>query len=254
MSAPTLAAARIVVLLAVNARGAKFHRRFEPTDLELERPGYLETDMQFGITSGDFGAGRLYLPDYEVDLGLTSRVELDLDGSFALDPLKQTPTFKTGEPLWTSVKIGLFDVEDAGPARVAAAGLQLGPRLTINSDGTLGSGYGALALGRLDFGAERVVVNAGALLDEVSPRVFELGLVLGLDLAVDLDSRGRWSLTGEAGITHYLPAFPDQLAFTWGVAYDTGDASYSIATLVSPIGISDRAALLLGWSPRVRAF
>src|SRR6185295_2900966 len=68
------------------------HRRFEPTDLEFEKPGFLEVDTQMGPTTGDFPkTGRIYVPDYEIDLGLTDRIELDLDGSFSIEPLRTAP-------------------------------------------------------------------------------------------------------------------------------------------------------------------
>src|SRR5690349_10275820 len=64
---------------------ARPHRRlFEPTDLELERPGVLELDLQAGLVRGP-DAFRLSIPDAELDVGLLPDLEIDLDGAFALE-------------------------------------------------------------------------------------------------------------------------------------------------------------------------
>ena len=97
-----------VVALAGESRAAGTSRsRFEPTDLELERPGTTEVDLQTGVLYGDGSAGlRLAVVDFELDLGLLPNVELDVDGAFSLNNLETpTPAF-AGEALWTSVKLG----------------------------------------------------------------------------------------------------------------------------------------------------
>ena len=57
---------------------------FEPTDLELEDPGVSEFDLQAGLIRGQ-GPWRLVIPDFEIDLGILRNLELDLDGSYALE-------------------------------------------------------------------------------------------------------------------------------------------------------------------------
>src|SRR5690242_17343954 len=57
---------------------------FEPTDLDLEESGIIELDLQFGPLRGP-DAWRVVLPDFELDLGLTSNVELGLDGAYAVE-------------------------------------------------------------------------------------------------------------------------------------------------------------------------
>src|SRR3989442_1722448 len=52
---------------------------FEPTDLELEQPGMLEVDLQFGVIRSR-GPARVVVPDFEVDVGILPNLELDIDG------------------------------------------------------------------------------------------------------------------------------------------------------------------------------
>lgn len=258
------ASAALFVLMtfsrATNAAPAM--HRFEPTDLELEDPGTVEVDLQLAATSGDrtatfrTGAGRLYAPDYEIDVGLSSRLELDFDGAFSLDPMRGGGTKLTAsEPFWSSVKVGLLDLRDVGPAHAAAFGLQLGPRLPFGSD-LHGVGYELIALANLDFGRAHLVFNAGGLVDPAngSERTRPRAAIGGVDVTVDLDPSKRWSFQGELGGGYFFAGSPHQLATTGGVAYDTGKMQWSLLTLISLQGPSDRVGLLLGLAPRIDVF
>ena len=77
LNAPALIAAAIFA--ARPASAAKHH--FEPTDLDLQDPGLVELDLQLGFARAD-GPWRAVLPDAELNLGLSDRVEIDVD--FAL--------------------------------------------------------------------------------------------------------------------------------------------------------------------------
>lgn len=246
----------VLASFAARAEAATLRPRFEPTDLELEKPGVLDVDVQVGATSGDGALGRFYAPDYEIDLGLTRRLELDIDGAFAVEPLRGGRAgLAIGEPLWTSVKIGLFDLGDAGTVHTAAAGLQLGPRLPLGA-GFRGVGYGALALAAVDFGKASLVLQAGALLDPETPSVKKhaLGFVGGVDARIALDPAGSFAFVGELAGGHYLSVLSDQVTVTGGVSWTTGAVEWSLVSLLAPIGTSDRAGLLLGCSPRLRLF
>lgn len=239
-----------------SAQAASLRPRFEPTDLELEDIGTIEADLQIGPTSGDATSGRLYAPDYEIDVGLSSRVELDVDGAFALEPLRRGRTaFAVGEPLWTSVKLGLLDIRDVGPARAAAFGVQLGPRLPLGSD-QRGVGYALLTLAGLELGRAHLIFNAGALVDPAprETRARPCAVVGGVDATIDLDASKRWSFVAALGGGYYVADFPHQLTATGGVAFDTGSTQWSVVTLVSPVGGSDRVGLLLGLSSRWKIF
>lgn len=230
--------------------GASRHRRFEPDDLELEKAGTLDVDLQVGPlrdTSGS--AHRVVLPDFELGLGLTSNVELDVSGAFSADSSSGARRF-SGEALWIASKLELFDDHDrAGNA--FAVGLELGPRLpTLGSEGI---GYGALGL--LGYKGRRIglVLNAGTLFDPgASPHATPSGsLLFGLDLNVELSPSGRWSAQSELGFTHYLGADPDELEATLGGTYavsKTLDASLTL--LAGAAAAAQHAGLLLGLSPQ----
>lgn len=253
-------AVALVATAPTNAGASSFRPRFEPTDLELEDPGTLELDLQVGPTTGDHGAGRFFLPDYELDVGLLPRFEIDVDGAAALEPLSpgnggDKTRLAIGEPLWTSAKVGLFDLKDVGPLDGTALGLQLGPRLPLAKD-LRGAGYEALALVGLDRGAIHVVLNAGGLVDPAvsGARRRPFGVLGGVDLAIDLDAAKRWSLTGEAGGGYYLAEYPKQLTLTAGAAWDTAPMALSLIALYTPIGDADRFGVLAGVAPKITLF
>src|SRR5436190_20858536 len=82
---PSILIALLVATLPSVAHAARHVRPiFEPTDLELEDPGTMEADLQLGFVRGK-DAGRVVIPDVELDLGLTRVVELDLDGAYAIE-------------------------------------------------------------------------------------------------------------------------------------------------------------------------
>jgi hypothetical protein len=57
---------------------------FEPTDLEMERTGVLDIDVQVGAIRSP-GPWRAVMPDFELDFGLLPYLELDLDGAYAVE-------------------------------------------------------------------------------------------------------------------------------------------------------------------------
>jgi hypothetical protein len=120
-------------------------RFFEPTDMEFEEPGMAELDMPFGLVRGE-DAYRVSAPDFEFDLGLTSNLELDIDGEFAVGgPDTGEFTFDRTAPdnLWTSLKAGLLDFGDE--ANAWTSGIQLGPKLPL-AHGNQGVGVEGLLL------------------------------------------------------------------------------------------------------------
>src|SRR6187399_1337448 len=101
---------------------------FEPTDLDLEDPHTLDLDTQFGVVfRDDPPKTRVFVPDSELDYGLTKRVELDVDGAVSLAKVDGKTTGFV-DPLWTAVKLGFVeDKDELDPRRVYALGAQLGP-------------------------------------------------------------------------------------------------------------------------------
>ena len=217
----------------------------------------LELDLQFGATRGDGDAGnRLVLPDFEIDLGLTPNVELDVDGAFSLDRY-DTPTRRfTGEALWTAVKLGFFDTRNDAGTRSFALGAQIGPRIATVGD-TRGVGYGALALVGFNDRRTHWVLNSGAFLDpgpEIT-RGQQKSVVAGLDFSLDLDRRSVWSLDTELAFAHYLSPDPDEATGSLGAAFDpTGRLEVSLTALVGFLPGYDRFALLVGVTPCLDLF
>jgi hypothetical protein len=250
-----LAGATLVAALA-GARDAGARRvrpHFEPTDLELEDTGVTELDLQVGATSGNGDSGnRLLLPDFELDIGLLPNVELDLDGAFSVVHFDRTNRSLAGDPLWTAVKLGLYDSREAQEPNVVAVGLQLGPR--IPTIGARGVGYAALALvGFTDHGRQ-FVLNLGGIIDpgERITRGQSTSLVGGLDVSIDLDSRSTWSLLGEVAGAHYLSADPDEIITTAGVGFSANaNLDLSLVVLADLLPGGDRLGVLLGASPKV---
>jgi len=243
---------------------------FEPTDLELEKPGVLDVDVQVGAIRSQ-GPARVVIPDFEVDFGIFPNLELDVDGAYAIEGPAMGPfAFDHAAPdsLWLSLKIGLFDWnnnEDAPAGAAAGApasadawaiGLQVGPKLPVAS-GSSGVGAEGLLLVARVLGKTHLVLNSGAFIDPrpdpASGR--PIGLELGLDLDRDLDAAGHFSLTGELSGVVFLSSDPRQLLATAGITWSATDSlDVSLIGLVGFLEGSDRYGVLLGLSPKVRLF
>ena len=132
-----------VLLIATSAHAAK-HPRFEPTDLEIERPGISEIDLQVGLVRGP-DAWRFVVPDFEIDLGLLDYVELVLDGAYSVEGVdvgKVGPVLfdhQAPENLWPSIRVALGDWHNRSTDSWFALGAQAGPKLPI-ANGASGIG------------------------------------------------------------------------------------------------------------------
>jgi hypothetical protein len=247
-----LSAALLGVLLLTthSAFAAPRRRHFEPDDLELEEPGILDFDLQVGPVWGSSPSGNhVLMPDFEIGLGLTRNLELDVSGTFTLDR-EHGQRHVTGDALWLAAKLGLFDTRD-GAGNTWAFGLELGPRLPTLDAG--GIGYGALGLLGYTRGRLALVLNAGSLIDPGASRSEEhpTSVVFGLDLNAQLDEHGAWSLQSELGFAHYLSSDPDELAFTLGATYAVARRlDLSLMALTGLLPNTDHAGLLLGVSPQ----
>ena len=251
MKAPSAALFALLVTASNAARAAPRRHHFEPDDLELERAGILDFDLQAGPVLGNSSSGdRVLIPDFEIGLGLTSNVELDVIGSFSIYRQNGRPAV-TGDSLWIASKLGLVDERDRH-GNAWALGLELGPRLP--TFGAVGIGYGALGLLGFKHRWLSLVLNAGSFidpgtsLDEKGPR----SLLLGLDMNAELDPRGQWSLQSELALAHYLGPDPDQLALAFGATYAVSShLDVSLTALGGFFPHSDHFALLLGASPQL---
>jgi len=233
--------------------------RFEPTDLEWEDTGVAELDLQVGPVRSSDGPLRIVVPDFEIDLGLLSWLELDLDGAYAVSGPDTGPfslDHSAPDALWPSVKLGLYGFHDDDAKIGAALGWQVGPKLPV-ARGSHGLGVESLiVIG----GAVRhliLALNVGGFYDPApdATSARPIGLELGLDLQYKLDNIDRFTLTGELGGTHFISNDPDQaqvtLGFVWTVV-PTLDLSIT-GLLGTPSG-GDKYGLLFGISPKVRLF
>jgi hypothetical protein len=236
-----------------HAAGRRLRTHFEPTDLELEDAGTLEADLQTGYVRADDGT-RLVLPDLELDLGLLPNLELDLDGAYAIaGPAEGGFGFDHAAPdsLWAAIKLGLASVD--GPDSGAGLGVQLGPKFPVAS-GSRGLGIEALLLAGVRAGQLHVACNLGAFADPQADGSDERsrGLEAGLDVDLDLDRAGVWSLTFELGGVHFLSNDPHQLLATAGAAWaPVPTLELSLTVLAGLLAGGDQAGVLLGVSPKI---
>jgi hypothetical protein len=245
-----------VLAVAAVAGAAPVRRVFEPTDMELAEPGTLELDMQFGVVRGE-DAYRVSTPDFEVDLGLTGALEIDLDGELAVaGPDSGAFAIERWAPdnLWASLKAGLLDVADTDADTAWTIGAQLGPKLPL-ARGNRGVGVeGLLLVGRRNRRTE-VVLNLGGLVDPAadarSPR--PMAVEGGVDLDHPLDAAGRWSLTAELGGARYVSPDDDQLSTSLGITWSPSDTlDVSLLAFRGWLSGGDRWGVLVGISPAVR--
>jgi hypothetical protein len=248
--------ARLALLCALStvalsaSAGAK-RRHFEPDDLELENAGVLDLDLQAGPVLGtSTSQNHLFLPDFEIGLGLTPDVELDVSGAFSFDRVGGK-RHVTGDALWVATKLGLFDSSDS-PGDAWALGLELGPRFpTVDSGGV---GYGALALVGYTHHGLAWVLNAGTLVDPGASiaDAHASSVVGGVDFNAELAARSRWSLQSELGFAYYFSPDPHELSFSVGTTYAVSPRlDLSLTALSGFLHGTDHAALLVGVSPQV---
>jgi hypothetical protein len=237
-----------VLALPLAAHGRPLRPRFEPTDLELETPGTVEVDLQVGFIQGQ-GPYRVVAPDVEIDVGILTNLELDLDWTYALE---QPFDHSTPDNVWVSFKLGLLDVRDPRHASAWALGLQLGPRLAAAPTAS-GAGFEALVLAAHERRRVHLVLNAGAIADPpMRPGGRPIAFETGLDLAVDIDSRGRFSLTGAIAGVFFLSSDPHQLTLSAGVGWSPRESwQLTLTWLVGLLDGSDRYGVLLGYSQKL---
>jgi hypothetical protein len=245
-----LRASTVLLALSIALHASAKRRHFEPDDLELEHVGTLDLDLQGGPLFGTSDSrNHVLLPDFEIGLGVTPDVEVDVSGAFTLDRINGR-RHVTGDPLWVATKLGLFDTR-ATDGDAWALGVELGPRFpTLEAAGI---GYGALGLLGYTHGSIAWVLNAGTLIDpgeRVGAR-HPSSLVCGLDVNANLDPLGIWSVQSELGTAYYLGPDPHELSFTFGTTYAaTPKLDVSLTAFSGFLRHTDHAGLLLGVSPQ----
>ena len=256
------AAAAILCASIVTFVSAAAHARtgtrplFEPTDLQLERPGIVDFDFQLGVIRGR-GPWRVVVPDFELNFGFMRNVELDLDGTYALEGTSSSPfaqTHAVPDALWPSIKVGLMDLYDDERPRAWAIGFQIGPKLPV-ARGSSGIGVEGLVLLGVLFEKTHLILNAGALADpHPSPgEARPFGIETGLDIHSSLDKDDTYAFIGELAAVHFFSSDPHQLLTTAGLNYSpTSYLDLSAVALWGWLNGSDRYGLLLGVTPKVR--
>lgn len=243
--------ALLLILIAREAHAAK-HPRFEPTDLEMENPGISEVDLQVGPVDGQ-NAWRMVMPDFEIDLGLLDSVELDLDGTYAIEGGNGRTFFDHQLPdnLWPSVKVAIGHWKNSPQDRAWAMGAQVGPKIPIATNAN-GVGFEGLVLFGMKTGNLHAILNVGGLVDPHTgsaprPKGVEGGLDLQYDLVPD-----RWAFLGELGGIYYTSADAHQLAATGGIQYSVNEQlDLSVVVLVGFASGSDPVGVLFGASPKL---
>lgn len=247
-----------VLLTAVQPAAAQRpRRRFEPTDLRLQPAGVAEVDWQGGVVTGEDGQ-RAFLPDFEASLGISSHVELELDGTFGLDQLSK-PVFLDNTLL--AVRIGVVDEPDApGSTSSWSAGIQAGPRLPTLPQ-THGLGLEALAIVGRTTGGMHLFAQFGSLIDPSESvagyrrPVHPFGIEGGLDLDLDLDQHDTWSLSAELGGIKYFSPHRDQIHVATGPALRVSKwLELSVVGLVGLLSGGDRLGAFLGANTRFSVF
>jgi hypothetical protein len=229
---------------------------FEPTDLEMEQTGVVEIDVQVGAIRGQ-GPWRVVMPDFELDVGVLSWLELDLDGAYAIEGPTSGPfSFDHSAPdsLWPCLKLALPASHDSEVARALSVGMQLGPKVPIAA-GSHGIGFEGLVLVGYALGPLNTVLNLGGFADPAPDAAAgrPIGLEGGVDLELQLGSSNRYSLTGELSGVRFVTDDPHQLLATAGFKWAaTQMLDLSIIGLWGFLAGSDRYGVLLGISPKVR--
>jgi hypothetical protein len=249
-----LMAATVAVPAGVSARP---RHRFEPTDLEWEATGVFELDIELGAVRSP-NAGRLLVPDFELDIGILDNVEFDIDGSYALESSSGAFTFDHAVvgSLWPSLKIGVWDDHDYETQRAQAFGIQFGPRIPLAS-GAHGLGGEALVV----WGGSRrgltVALNFGGFVEPPPDAVSQyfLGLEGGVDLELALDQHDRLQLLGELAGAYFFTSDPSQLHTTAGLNWTVNaNLNLSVVGLFGFLPGDDRYGILFGFEPKLRLF
>lgn len=224
------------------ARRHRFRTRFEPRTLDLEDPGVLTIDGEFGAFYGDGeDGGRISAPDLELGLALTERLELGLEAGLTVTQLDTPDKQLSGDPLWPTLIATLIGVEDE-EKDAFGLGIQAGPRLpSVGARDALGVA-GLVLLGG---GTPRVQVigNVGATYD----RSQTAAILFGVDLQVALDGRGRFAFLADVGGLYAFGGEPAQLIVDVGASWDVTDAlELSLLALAGPVFEGDRVGVLFG--------
>lgn len=222
--------------------------------MEIESPGAVEIDLQMGVIRGR-DPYSFSVPDFELDLGLTDRLELDLDGAFTLqgeDSGKFGVARLARDNLWLCLKLGLLDHRFIGETSGVTLGIQAGPKLPV-AVGNHGFGVETLLLASYFSPLTHTELNAGFLLDPngADGAGRPLGIEGGIDFERQFGLASRWALAAEIGGIRFVSEDAAQLSATAGCVWSPTDSlDLSVSGLVGLVQGSDRYGALLGIAPK----
>jgi len=248
----------VALLVAKDAEAQRVRRRFEPTDLRLTPTGVAEIDLQAGYLRSDQGHSRVFAPDVEASIGVSERVELEVDTTYG---------FHDGEAdflddTWASLRLGIVDDRREGESQADAAwaaGAQAGPRIPTTSL-SKSIGFEGIFIAGRNVGPAHVFGQIGGLVDPFDlafapRRVRPVAIEGGLDLDLDLDQVDAWSLHAELGGARYFSPHPDQIHASAGPSYRVVPwLEVSVVGVAGLLPGADRWGVLFGMAPRFRAF
>lgn len=246
--------AALVSLLMTGVCHARTHvrRHFEPTDLEFERSGTTELDLETGFFRSD-DTWRLVAPDFELDLGLTNWLELGVDGAFSIEGAPGRPfsfDHVAPDPLWPALKLGLLGaIDDEG--RSYAIGAQVGPKLATAA--MHGVGFEGLLLAGAHAGRSDALLNFGGFTDPAPDGGSRpIGFETSLAWSQDLDASGTYSLNCGLSAVVFTSADTAQLQATFGPTYSASEwLDVSVTALVGFLSGGDRFGVSLGVAPHL---
>jgi hypothetical protein len=234
-------------------------RRFDPEDLQLEEPGVLHADLAFGLVRGE-EAGRWLLPDFDVDLGLASNVEIGIDGAWSLEGTPQrlfARDHAAPDNLWFSSKIGLWSAsaESAGDGSWAC-GAQLGPRVALAPDAH-GTGFQGLFLLGRTFPGVHLVASGGGMVDPGGAVSSQrpVAALAGIDGEIALGKGSRVTLAVDVSGVFFVANGKHQLVTTAGPVWAaTPWLDLGVSGLLGVLSGGDRYGAYLTAAPRIQLF
>lgn len=222
-----------------------FRARFEVDTLEVEKPGKLAFDAQLGSVYGDGADGsRLILPDFEVDLGITRWLELDVDTGYSYINVGSERREWVGQPIWTALRFDLYSKRNEVTGNNFGVGVQAGPRLP-NLRNLGGVGFSGLVLFGGGTRKFHIVANLGSTADIEQALAFNYGVSAGYEF----DS--KVSIVGQVAGVYYFQRDTDQLLLLVGVSRAlTEELEIELLALGGPVYDGDRIGLLVGMTYR----
>lgn len=257
MRAKVLAMTSCVVAFCLEAPLAHAQhgrRRFDPEDLQFEEPGTAHADLQVGVIRGPM-AGRWVAPDFSIDIGLTSRFELGIDGFVATEGTTVRPwaaDHGTADNLWLSSKLGLFEVMTKRTRTVWAGGLQLGPKIAAAPDAH-GAGFEGIVLFGFTHGTTQLIGNIGGFVDPGTSiaRGRPVAIEGGFDFTTGLGKGKTWHMVADVSALYSTSGQPGQLQTTFGPQVSVCSwLDLSPQALIGFLSGTDRWGALLVISPR----